>query len=160
MKNIFTCGGLFSSLHSLFFAVQLCHVNSRHVFSCTAARSKILFCFWLSLLHSILDFVLVYVEPEKGTPNAKHLQFREKFLSNLKKSKVEMEEVMVMFDVIWDWVVGISMSRLGKLAQQCGLWSDVWQCNLKFSCIKSCSWVYQKDTSFQIYLLLKYLIQP
>lgn len=48
----------------------------------------------------ILDFVLVYVEPEKGTPNPKHLQFREKFLSNLKKSKVEMEEVMVMFSVI------------------------------------------------------------
>lgn len=40
-----------------------------------------------------LDYVLVYAE-EGGKPeDPKLAQFREKFLSNLKKSKVDMEEV-------------------------------------------------------------------
>ncbi|XP_057304531.1 anoctamin-7-like isoform X4 [Hydractinia symbiolongicarpus] len=39
-----------------------------------------------------IDFVLVFAEEEDKQPDAKHLQFREKFLNNLKRSNVEMEE--------------------------------------------------------------------
>ena len=41
----------------------------------------------------VLDFVLVYAEEEGKQPDPKHIQFREKFLSNLKKSNIDMEEV-------------------------------------------------------------------
>lgn len=40
-----------------------------------------------------IDFVLVYEDTDdESKADAKHLQFREKFLNNLKRSNVEMEE--------------------------------------------------------------------
>lgn len=39
------------------------------------------------------DFVLVHVEEEKKQTDLKFVAFREKFLSNLKKSHMQMEEV-------------------------------------------------------------------
>ena len=39
--------------------------------------------------------MLVYEDTDdESKADAKHLQFREKFLNNLKRSNVEMEEVM------------------------------------------------------------------
>lgn len=42
--------------------------------------------------------MLVFAEEEDKQPDAKHLQFREKFLNNLKRSNVEMEEVQ---KIVW-----------------------------------------------------------
>ena len=47
-----------------------------------------------------LDYVLVYTEEEGKQVDVKHLQFREKFLGNLKKSKVEMEEVRLTSSIV------------------------------------------------------------
>ena len=47
----------------------------------------------LNYFFSSLDFILVYTEEEGKEPDTKHLKFREKFLNNLKKSRIQMEEV-------------------------------------------------------------------
>ena len=46
------------------------------------------------------DYVLVYTEEEGKQPDPKHLSFRERFLGNLKKSKIETEEVFFYQNVI------------------------------------------------------------
>ena len=41
----------------------------------------------------ILDYILVYTEDNEKPADPKHLDYREKFLANLKKSHLHMEEV-------------------------------------------------------------------
>lgn len=42
---------------------------------------------------SFTDFILVYTEDNEKRTDPKHLEYREKFLANLRKSQLEMEEV-------------------------------------------------------------------
>jgi len=48
-------------------------------------------------LFIFLDYILVYLEEEGKIADPKHVKFRERLLSNLKKSKIETEKVVTLF---------------------------------------------------------------